>query len=123
MTEQEQAQLLPCPFCGGRAFLDCMSRNEQDECVEMSVECFGCEATIMRGGMTTAEAIAAWNTRHTATAEALEAMREALEALDQGCGYLFVDCGFEAGDEPAEQMRTALTRLTAAIAKIEGQQP
>jgi hypothetical protein len=61
--------------------------------------------------------------RHTATAEALEAMREAREALEHGSGYLIEDCGFEAGDEPAEQMEAALTRLTAAIAKIEGEQP
>jgi hypothetical protein len=43
--------------------------------------------------------------------------------LEHGSGYLIEDCGFEAGDEPAEQMEAALTRLTAAIAKIEGQQP
>jgi len=61
--------------------------------------------------------------RIEATAEALEAMREAREALEHGSGYLIEDCGFEAGDEPAEQMEAALTRLTAAIAKIEGQQP
>jgi hypothetical protein len=61
--------------------------------------------------------------RIEATAEALEAMREAREALEQGCGYLLEDCGFEAGDEPAKQMHAALTRLTAAIAKIEGEQP
>jgi len=61
--------------------------------------------------------------RIEATAEALEAMREAREALEHGSGYLIEDCGFEAGDEPAEQMEAALTRLTAAIAKIEGEQP
>jgi Lar family restriction alleviation protein len=110
MTEQEQVPLLPCPFCGGKAFLDCMSRNEQEECVEMSVECLPCEATIMRGGMTTAEAIAAWNTRHTATAEALEALREFSSEYD----------GFLNGDgEPCP----TLMKARAAIAKIEGEQP
>jgi len=72
MTEQEQVQLLPCPFCGGQALFDCMSRNEQDECVEMSVACLGCDATIIRDRMTTAEAIAAWNTRHTAAIAKIE---------------------------------------------------
>jgi hypothetical protein len=63
--------------------------------------------------------------RHTATAEALEAMREARYALEAG-----VDVGLT--DDPdvmvtdaqnVEQMEAALTRLTAAIAKIEGEQP
>jgi uncharacterized protein YhfF len=66
--------------------------------------------------------------RHTATAEALEAMREAREALREYACHggaeapcrrskeqCRTDCGKVAGD--------AFTRLTAAIAKIEGEQP
>ena len=64
--------------------------------------------------------------RHTATAEALEAMREAREALreyachggpDVPClrneNQCRAECGKSAGD--------AFIRLTAAIAKIEGE--
>jgi hypothetical protein len=75
---------------------------------------------------TDAEAIAAWNTRHTATAEALEAMREAREALERialicsnyGEPTLCDDC-----HDARQVCRVALPRLTSAIAKIEGQQP
>jgi hypothetical protein len=58
--------------------------------------------------------------RIEATAEALEAMREAREALEALIGWPFT------GPEPSRLWRnaeTALTRLTAAIAKIEGEQP
>jgi hypothetical protein len=52
--------------------------------------------------------------RIEATAEALEAMREAREALR----------AFECGQSDAPILiNKALTRLTAAIAKIVGQQP
>lgn len=129
MTEQEQVQLLPCPFCGyanPSMFYEwqvvCRPALDEDYPPE-----FGCDA---EGpfGKTEAEAIAAWNTRHTATAEALEAMREAREALreyachggaDVPClrsaNQCRAECGKSAGD--------AFIALTAAIAKIEGQQP
>jgi hypothetical protein len=51
--------------------------------------------------------------RIRATAEALEAMREALDFLEQAFGE---DCGLM-------QVHDLITRLTAAIAKIEGEQP
>ena len=64
--------------------------------------------------------------RHTATAEAMEAMREAGEALERialicsnyGEPTLCGDC-----HDARQVCRVALPRLTAAIAKIEGQQP
>lgn len=82
----------------------------------------------MRGGMTTAEAIAAWNTRHTATAEALEAMREARGALQEARAALhfhYVEWDGEPEDAVPLQLARSkcdanLTRLTAAIAKIGG---
>ena len=64
--------------------------------------------------------------RHTATAEALEAMREAREALGQSAHTL---TGATIGKyevdfkPPLELVVRAFERLTAAIAKIEGQQP
>ena len=127
MTEQEQVQLLPCPFCGyanPSMFYEwqvvCRPALDEDYPPE-----FGCDA---EGpfGKTEAEAIAAWNTRHTATAEALEAMREAREALGQSAHTL---TGATIGKyevdfkPPLELVVRAFERLTDAIAKIEGQQP
>jgi Lar family restriction alleviation protein len=125
MIEQEQVQLLPCPFCGGEAKYE--AEGEWQYYDAWSVECRECGASLsgnadmrVSGASAKAEAIAAWNTRHTATAEALDAMREAREALDALINWPFV------GPEPSRLWRnaeTALTRLTAAIAKIEGEQP
>jgi len=64
--------------------------------------------------------------RIEATAEALEAMREAREALGQSAHTLTgATIGkYEVDFKPAlELVVRALTRLTAAIAKIEGEQP
>ncbi len=62
--------------------------------------------------------------RHTATADALEAMREARTAIKNMREWVY---GWDANflsdaDWPADdkQARDALARLTAAIAKIEG---
>jgi hypothetical protein len=52
-------------------------------------------------------------------AEALEAMREAREALE----YCEVEAYRFGYGRIETNAREALTRLTAAIAKIEGQQP
>jgi hypothetical protein len=57
--------------------------------------------------------------RIEATAEALEAMREAREALE----YCKVEAYRFGYGRIETNAREALTRLTAAIAKIEGQQP
>jgi hypothetical protein len=67
---------------------------------------------------TLAEAFALHRIR--ATAEALDAMREAREVMDQiaGCEFLSV-----VSIVLRNTAREALTRLTAAIAKIEGEQP
>jgi Lar family restriction alleviation protein len=116
MTEQEQVQLLPCPFCGGKADILSAAGNICD----YWITCANCGAD---GSCedTRAETIAAWNTRHTATAEALEAMREAREALRK------ID---RMNDHPAWFRKTlndivepTLTCLTTAIAETEGQQP
>jgi hypothetical protein len=116
MTEQEQVQLLPCPFCGyanPSMFYEwqvvCRPALDEDYPPE-----FGCDA---EGpfGKTEAEAIAAWNTRHTATAEALEAMREAREALVNIRSMVVIHSSGYALD--------VYKCADAAIAKIEGQQP
>jgi osmotically-inducible protein OsmY len=60
--------------------------------------------------------------RIEATAEALEAMREAREALKHRGGPLCA-ARYSSDDACDCGVSDALTRLTAAIAKIEGQQP
>jgi hypothetical protein len=136
MTEQEQVQLLPCPFCGGEANLHRAHQNKMLALGEMATDdhyLFTLSHHDCAGGFSIvwpykpkAALIAAWNTRHTATAEALEAMREAREALGQSAHTLTgATIGkYEVDFKPAlELVVRALTRLTAAIAKIEGEQP
>jgi septum formation topological specificity factor MinE len=55
--------------------------------------------------------------RHTATSEALEAMREAREALEVVWNNVSLD------NVCVPMVSKAHARLTAAIAKIEGEQP
>ena len=109
MTEQEQVQLLPCPFCGGDAKYE--AEGEWQYYDAWSVECRVCGASVcgnadmrVSGASAKAEAIAAWNTRHTATAEALEALRQI------------------ANDAHAD-LKGIQDFARAAIAKIEGEQP
>jgi len=109
MTEQEQVQV---------------TRADRDAANALATEICGCATPEQR--KRDVAAILAY--RHTATAEALEAMREAREALREYACHggaeapcrrskeqCRTDCGKVAGD--------AFTHLTAAIAKIEGQQP
>lgn len=51
--------LLPCPFCGGKAYLTASSDGYGVECRNEL-----CVKTIMQEHSTEAEAIAAWNTRY-----------------------------------------------------------
>jgi Lar family restriction alleviation protein len=144
MTEQEQVQLLPCPFCGGEAKYE--AGGEWQYYDAWSVECRECGASLsgnadmrVSGASAKAEAITSWNTRHTATAEALEAMREAqhmasdllqhIDWLTNGLPAMLENGGLTdeegligAAVDAANSGRVTLIRLTAAIAKIEGQQ-
>jgi Lar family restriction alleviation protein len=139
MTEQKQVQLLPCPFCGGDAKYE--AEGEWQYYDVWSVECQVCGASVcgnadmrVSGASAKAEAIAAWNTRHTATSEALEAMRVMAE---HPRWELSCDC-WDTGDWQVYSVDgprsdrewhligsgdTPLAALTAAIAKIEGEQP
>lgn len=113
----DQVQVLPCPFCGSSDL------RPEGQRLQASVECLSCgaEGQICR---TLPEAITAWNTRHTATADALEVMREAREILRQCPKWLVCLDGHEAGsttDLLVDRINECLTRLTAAIAKIEGE--
>ena len=122
MTEQEQVQLLPCPFCGGDAKYE--AEGEWQYYDVWSVECRECGASLsgnadmrVSGASAKAEAITSWNTRHTATAEALEAMREAREALEAMVRW--ANGNGDTGGYPGTEVGQALR----AIAKIEGEQP
>ena len=118
MTEQEQVQLLPCPFCGGEA-------RFVDGRLSINIRCGNYDCGITQRQYyyeTTAEAIAAWNTRHTATAEALEAMREARVFLALVAGNVDWMPHPHCSDVE-DALRSLAPRLTAAIAKIEGEQP
>jgi Restriction alleviation protein Lar len=120
MTAPAQVQLLPCPFCGGEA--ECDSQQPYRALssgrigTRFAIYCTSCDADMgfcredieSRDWEAAAEQIiAAWNTRHTATADALEAMREALEAHDKNGTVEFANLKM-------------VHILTAAIAKIEG---
>jgi hypothetical protein len=127
MTEQEQVQLLPCPFCGGEANLHRAHQNNMLALGEMATDdhyLFTLSHHDCAGGFSIvwhykpkAALIAAWNTRHTATAtaEALEAMREAREALVNIRSMVEIHSSGYALD--------VYKCADAAIAKIEGQQP
>jgi Lar family restriction alleviation protein len=131
MTEQEQVQLLPCPFCGGEADILKAATNICD----YWVTCANCGADGPWKD-TRAETIAAWNTRHTATAEALEAMREAREALVTAEKVFATYANLHRAKNTKEGNQKAATNtgysldmgeaaetLTAAIARIDGEQP
>jgi len=115
MTEQEQVRVTQGweTFCDGSYFdMWCVRR--------IGDRTFGQGFYVMSQGE--AEALRnLLDTRHTATAEALEAMREAREALG-GAEVALKNC-VPVFPEVERKTVTALTRLTAAIAKIEGQQP
>jgi hypothetical protein len=142
MTEQEQVQVSQADRDASSAFLGVWFPRYQGFAQEPLEEAFA-----RHRQTTTAEAlkaaavefnkltaIAVSDARRYATAEALEAMREAREAI-QG----FVECarydptmdgkgafkGWAQSDlrRAESRGRTTLTRLTAAIAKIEGEQP
>jgi hypothetical protein len=119
MTEQEQVQLLPCPFCGGEANLHRAHQNKMLALGEMATDdhyLFTLSHHDCAGGFSIvwpykpkAALIAAWNTRHTATADALEALKA---------------IGRKAWGNPDSRTCREIEEIAlAAIAKIEGQQP
>ena len=116
MTEQKQVQVTQEweTFCD-RSYYDmwCVRR--------VGERTFGQGFHVMSQGE--AEALRdLLNARHTATADALEAMREAREALAKH-GRHRPECRMYAYNDCTCGLTDNLTRLTAAIAKIEGEQP
>lgn len=57
MTQTRDAELLPCPFCGGEAY------TWGNTACEWRVECKSCGASSLPH-VTPREAAAAWNRRH-----------------------------------------------------------
>ena len=82
MTEQEQVQLLPCPFCGGEANLHRAHQNKMLALGEMATDdhyLFTLSHHDCAGGFSIvwpykpkAALIAAWNTRLTAAIAKIE---------------------------------------------------
>jgi len=105
MTEQEQVQVT----------LALRERHEAAESLASAI--CGCATQEQRKGDIRAVLAFAQEVRHTATAEALEAMREAREALEVVWNNVSLD------NVCVPMVSKAHARLTAAIAKIEGEQP
>ena len=88
MDEQQTAtsspQPLPCPFCGGEAYISA------DRTFAAAVECAnaGCEVAVITTAYGQAEAIEAWNSR--ASDSEIERLRGALKEIadaDDVSGY------------------------------------
>ena len=105
----------PCPDCWPEQEQVQVSQADRDAANALATEICGCATPEQR--KRDVAAILAY--RHTATSEALEAMREAREAL----GEVFADNSAVDRLSWIDRAARTLTRLTAAIAKIEGQQP
>lgn len=84
MTNDKKAcveELLPCPFCGGRAFYGDTGRDNDIDDTTMIVACRECDATIERAEGVH-EAVAAWNNR-AAQDKAQVDTKDCREAFEQ----------------------------------------
>lgn len=109
MSESNATELLPCPFCGGKADHHDIG-NEHTKSRSTKIWCTGCHFTknvaATRQGLdwTRAEAIASWNRRAVSAPAVAPEVREALEGMvrvyvalvDSG------DAGFWDPEEVAE---------------------
>lgn len=85
------SELLPCPFCGGEAFMNCKHEFVWGQCRECGAEARTCR--------TEAEAIQAWNTRHERTCKVLGTIRYDYEGgyggfdyeTELSCGHIWRD--------------------------------
>ena len=106
------SDLKPCPFCGGGARLWTPTMRREDGMQPNAKEpaCDQCGAS-MGFFVGTAEAITAWNTRHDAAPELLEAGKLMM--------VLLAPWEFASPNPP---MREAIAAMRAAITKARGLQ-
>lgn len=75
MIDNQTAELLPCPFCGGEAQ---MGVNKESTVREYFIGCMNCHIRLYKIGYkrfwSEAEAIAAWNTRSDYDVQALKTL-------------------------------------------------
>jgi hypothetical protein len=112
MTEQEQVQVTKADIHA--AAIQWCGEKDRETSLE-DIRYFKANWKSLPGLRGRVEAFA--RHRHTATADALEAMREAREALED----VWNNVSFRNVCVP--MVSKAHARLTAAIAKIEGEQP
>ena len=65
-------ELLPCPFCGGEAYMTEGVNGYRMSDIFHGVECMDCRANIEMACMTAIEAAQAWNTRHERTCQMMD---------------------------------------------------
>lgn len=85
MSELTDDRLLPCPFCGAKAYLITNPRNPENESELIGpalVQCWDCDASQM--SQDEDEAIAAWNRRAAASTrtEGAGVIEQCLKALE-----------------------------------------
>ena len=61
MINNAENKLLPCPFCGGEAYVKSAISLDDLNLGHVIISCFMCSASIQ--GQTVAQAIAKWNRR------------------------------------------------------------
>lgn len=109
-----RGELLPCPFCGGEAFIDVMSRDEHGEPLDHSPECGNCAVSIIGAELLTeAEAITAWNTRTPSPEASRDAVLE--EALRECADKLWVLRCNSRDELDREAAQIACDMATAAL--------
>ncbi len=110
MTQQpESAELLPCPFCKGKAI---------ERFQPFYIQCQDCRSCT-RIRRTIKEAREAWNTRPTASAHADEAVKLAIEALEVNARFLRTMAMSTHGVLDAE---TLTHRALTTLKRLGGQQ-
>lgn len=106
--------LLPCPFCGGKASKDYGSNNDDD----FHVFCHSCQARSL-GRNNIAASIYAWNARTPDLKIAVEALRKAKEDLLYCKKHLVPQTG-DDWIRPYQFIDCSVLRLEKALKRLEG---
>jgi hypothetical protein len=121
VSDERLRELLPCPFCGGKAYLRQWSDAARVECTSHGPRSNDCGFT-MRTYLNGAEAIAAWN-RRSVTSQASEGevetafikLCEALGIPATAAAYLEV----ASPSKRVERLETALKPFADAAASLD----